>query len=533
MNSSDVLAALPADLQPPKPQAPRRKTTAVAAERAEPEFEFSRAPDGNDYPLEWVEMPVTDPDDDTSGQQASGTAPCSDLANAERLADAHGADIRYVGTWGKWKTWDGTRWRDDDTGELMRRASDVARKTHVQAKNAYEKRGDDAAKAFLAFAKKSQDAAKLTAAIKVTSSLPSIAIHHADLDRDPWLLNARNGTIDLRTGELRAHRREDLLSKMIGCPYDARARCPIWDAFLLRVMGGDRELVQYLQRLIGYALTGETSDHVLAFFFGGGANGKTTFLQIIREMMGDYAIPAPRGLLFAGGNRHPTELAALHGARFVVCAEVAQGAAFDEALVKDLTGGDAISARRMNEDFWHFTPTHKLFLAGNHRPVVRGDDDGIWRRVKLIPWTVTIPKEDRDATLRDRLRAELTGILRWAVEGCRTWLEHGLGEPSAVTKATSGYRAESDYLGQFLNERCRFAPGASVPCKDLREAYEEWCKELGALPVGARTIGDRLRKNSVTKGGMRSKFDSTRFVDAWRGIRFATEAERNLVGSVG
>jgi putative DNA primase/helicase len=240
--------------------------------------------------------------------------------------------------------------------------------------------------------------------------------------------------------------------------------------------------------------------------------------------MGDYATPAPRGLLFRSrGERHPTELASLHGRRFVTCSEIEDGQAFDEALTKDLTGGDPIECRRMREDFWLYWPTHKLWIAGNHKPFVMGDDEGIWRRMRLVPWTVMIPEGERDPELGAKLRAELPGILNRAIKGCLEWRSSGLESPAAVVAATRAYRTESDALGEFLRVYCAFQPGERVARKALRLVYETWCQESGSEPLGARRFAARLRERGVTDACVRTQ-DGPR--DGWEGVRFSTDAER-------
>ncbi|MBL8610222.1 MAG: hypothetical protein JNL38_22995, partial [Myxococcales bacterium] len=351
------------------------------------------------------------------------------------------------------------------------------------------------------------------------------------LDADPWLLNVANGTIDLRTGVLRPHDPRDLLTKLADVAYDPAAKCPMWDRFLDRVMGGSVELVDYLARMVGYSLTGVIREHVLAFLFGGGANGKSTFLRVLHALLGDHAARASRGLLFASrGERHPTELTILHGARVATCAEIQAGDYFDEALVKDLTGGDLIAARRMREDFWTFAPTHKLWLAGNHKPRVRGDDEGIWRRIRLVPWTVTIPTEERDPELVDKLLAELPGILAWAVRGCLAWQRSGLGDPPEVTRATANYREEADPLREFCDGWLVFGPDERAARKHIRAAYEEYCRDDGAEPLGARRFADGLRRRGVTDTSVRA---GMKVLDGWRGVRLATDVEREAVGCRG
>ncbi len=350
---------------------------------------------------------------------------CTDMRNAERLVELHGNDLRFVGAWSRWIAWDGKCWKLDDTGAAMRAATATSRRlveealaelavanqvfaAAPQSEAAATSRKD--AERVLGWCIGSQNERRFAAMLTLARSIFTLSIRHDALDADPQLLNVLNGTLDLRTGNLRPHRRADLITKVAPVVYDAAAECPVWTQFIARAMGGDAELVGYLQRMLGYSLTGLTREHALGFFFGGGANGKSTCLSTIHAILGDYAAPAPRGLLFrAKGERHPTELASLFGRRFVTCAEIESGQAFDEAFVKDLTGGDVLSARRMREDFWSFAPTHKLFIAGNHKPIVRGDDDGthnhfvLDRGGKVFKQSAPIIKLPKGATEDDHL----------------------------------------------------------------------------------------------------------------------------------
>lgn len=472
----------------------------------------------------------------------------TDLGNSERFVREHAARLRFVGSWKAWLTWNGACWNLDEVGGADALAKTTARAmladagaAHIAALAALENAdGDfdleDAAKdrrkraqTDLDWALKTHDSSRLDAMVKLSRSAAELAVTHKDLDADPWALNVTNGTIDLRSGKLRPHAPSDLLTKLAPVKYDPAATCPRWDAFVSQTMGGDTDLVDFLRRMVGYALTGVIREHVLGFLFGGGANGKSTFLSTMHAMLGDYAVRAPRGLLFRSrGERHETELTTLFGARFVSCSEVDEGAVFDEALVKDLSGGDPITARRMRENHWTFTPSHKLFLAGNHKPRVRGADEGIWRRIRLVPWTVTIPAAERDPELPEKLRAELPGILAWAVRGCAEWQRAGLGEPIAVTEATSSYREESDPLREFFELHCIFGPPETVARKQIRFAYEEYCKDNGAEPLGAKRFAEGLRHRGVTDTSVRH---GGKVLDAWRGVRLATDSERDkLVG---
>ncbi len=484
----------------------------------------------------------------------------TDVGNSERFVRDHAGQIRYVTSWGRWLTWDSNRWvldhnvgpehRGKQTAKLMleealekvrlAKGGDAAGdgsgmvkvKNTPEAKRKREQRNKakDDAKAAVGWALRTHGSSTIKAMIGLARSAPQISTVHTKLDADPWLLNVANGTLNLRTGELHPHRPEDLITKLAPVTYDPKAKCPAWDKFLDRAMGSNAELISYLQRMVGYALTGTVREHVLGFFFGGGANGKSTFLGIIQEMLGDYAVQAPRGLLFTSKTpQHETQFTTLFGARFAVCPEIDDGAAFDEALVKDLTGGDDITARRMREDHWTFSPTHKLFLAGNHKPRVRGTDEGIWRRIRMIPWTVTIPREDRDPELKEKLRAELPGILAWAVRGCLEWQATGLGDPAAVLEATAGYREQSDPLKEFFDLHCVFDPKACVARAILRTEYKTYCEENGAEPLGAKRFAEALHARGVAGGKARIR-DGSKIRDAWRGVRLMTEAERTGVG---
>lgn len=457
------------------------------------------------------------------------TADLTDVYNAEKLLELHGTDLRWVGTWGKGLAWDGRRWTQDNEGHWPRAAVKTSRVIVAEAIAAVARDvaiGGDARvqRKQLAEAITSQRSARITAMQQVARSHVNIILHHDRLDADPDLLCVQNGTIDLRTGRLRDSRREDLGTRVCPVAYDPEAKCPTWDAFLLRSMGGDQGLVDYLHRLIGYSMTGGVGEHVLIFLYGKGANGKSTFLSTIHALLGDYATPAPRGLLFQSrGERHPTELATLYGRRFVTCSEIEDGQVFDEALTKDLTGGDPIECRRMREDFWTYCPTHKLWIAGNHKPFVKGDDEGIWRRMRLIPWTIMIPEAERDTSLPEKLRAELPGILARAVQGCIDWRKNGLESPEAVLAATKAYRAESDAVGEFLRVYCVFEPHAKIARKALRESYESWCKDAGSEPLGARRFASRLRDRGVSDTGVATPSGPR---DGWAGVRLASDAER-------
>jgi putative DNA primase/helicase len=338
----------------------------------------------------------------------------------------------------------------------------------------------------------------------MVKSEPGVPVAPAELDRDPFLLNVLNGTLDLRTGRLHDHDRADRITKLAPVEYDADATCPRWLAFLGRILDGNADLMTYLQRVVGYALTGDVGEQCLFFLYGTGANGKTTYLTAIKDMLGDYGNQSPAELLIAKTHEsHPTERADLCGKRFVCTIETDQGKRMAESLLKQLTGGDSIKARRLYQDLFEFKPTWKLFLAANHKPVVRGTDHAIWRRIKLIPFTVTISEAEKDKDLPAKLTAEWPGILAWAVRGCLDWQKYGLGEPDEVRAATDAYRAEQDTIAGFISECLFVHPSAKAKASTLFEEYVKWS-------------GDRVM--TQTEFGKRFEeqgFERKRFASGW------------------
>lgn len=478
----------------------------------------------------------------------------TDAANADAVALACPRSMRYVAEWEVWIAWDGKRWhlpggkagaRDAVLSVIVRtarvryaatlvalrelEAAGALLLTQGAAPEALEAnaRAVKSQNRLLMWLEQSQNVGRVNACEALLRGMLGVAC--ADLDAKPWLLNCANGTVNLRTGELEPHDREDMLTQLTPIEYDLDAKADTWKAFLLTAMGGDGLLVAYLQRLLGYTLTGTTQEHLLVFHYGAtGSNGKSTFLATIRALLGEYACSAPRGLLFeprSGAEPHPTELARLHGRRLATCAEVPEGVELAEAKIKDLTGGDTLAVRRMNENFWDLVPTHTLHCAGNHKPVVRGTDGGIWRRIKLVPWVVTIAADQQDKKLGEKLRAELPGILTWAVIGCLDWQRSGLCEPEPVTNAGAEYRSESDALAAFLSAQCVFEPTARESCKAIRKAYEEWCEDLGHRPLGARGLWRRCRELGARSLTVRHE---GRAVDGLAGLRLRTEREHAL-----
>jgi putative DNA primase/helicase len=396
----------------------------------------------------------------------------TDLGNAKRLVAHYGEAVRYVPPWKKWLIWQGQRWCIDQTGDIHRAAKWTVKRIYAEAAAADT---SDESRALANHAKNSEAASRIAAMIEVAKTEPDIPVMPDQLDTDPYLLNVQNGTLDLRTGELRPHQREDLITKLMPVEYDSEAQCPLFMEFLARISNGDQELQDFIQRAFGYSLTGDTSEQVLFIPYGTGANGKTTLLNVIQDLLGDYALQTPTDTFVRRRERSATnDLARLRGSRFVVATEVDQDGKLDEVMVKQVTGGDTISARMLYREFFDFRPECKIFLVTNHKPLIRGSDEGIWRRVLVIPFEVRIPEEERDKHLPKKLRQEFPGILAWAVRGCLDWQKNGLEPPGRVTSSTEEYRAEMDWMSAFLKECCVRKETANTKASELHAALIKW-----------------------------------------------------------
>ncbi len=413
----------------------------------------------------------------------------SEEALALRFSRRYAGDLRYVSRWGHWMRWDGTRWVEDDTLHVFDLARGICRAASSEC-------GD------------TERAAATRLASKVTSAaverLSEADRRHAattsQWDTDPWLLNTPAGTVDLRTGEIHQHRHEDYITKItvVGPGGD----CPQWSKFLDRITGGDRDLQSFLQRMIGYALTGSTREHALFFLYGPGSNGKSVFLSTISSLLADYAKTAPVSSFTASTTeQHPTDLAGLRGARFVPAIETEDGAGWAESKLKSVTGGDKIAVRFMRCNFFEFQPEFKLFIAGNHKPGLRSVDEAIRRRLHLVPFTVTIPEHERDRSLGEKMRAEYPGILAWSIQGCLAWQQDGLNPPLAVRNATADYLAAEDTIGRWLEERCVTDQGGWTAAATLFANYQGWCKQTGEREGSMKRFTQQLE----TRGFKRAR----------------------------
>ncbi len=411
----------------------------------------------------------------------------ADESLALRFTGQHEHDLRYVHLGGRWLRWDGRRWRTDETLETFDLARAIARAASAEI---VESKGPPKVASSVA-------SAKTVAAIERLARADRChATRTDDWDADPWLLNTPGGTVDVRTGRLRPHAREDLITKIAAVA--PGGECPLWRDFLDRVFRSDQELIAFARRMLGYSLTGSIRDHALFFLYGTGANGKGVFLNTWHKIMGDYSCIASMETFVASKTeRHPTDLAMLRGARAVIAQETEEGQRWAESRIKALTGGDAISARFMRQDFFTFEPAFKLMIAGNHKPSLRNVDEAVRRRFNLVPFTVTIPKAERDPNLPKKLEAEWPGILAWAIEGCLEWQRIGLAPPPAVLDATEGYLADEDAIGRFLDERCE--TGDMLVIKEVKElfaSWRDWCNATGEYAGSTK----RFSQNLETRG---------------------------------
>lgn len=432
------------------------------------------------------------------------------IGNGERFVSMHGQDARYCYKLKEWYVWDTTRWavrRDRVEGMAKLAACSIEDEMHAVCGQ-----GDGAnaelRKKYGRHLRSTSTKRGLDEILYIARSEPGMSIDVGKLDGDPMLFNCKNGTIDLKTGTMRKHARSDMLTKISPVRYDPDAPCPRWLAFLDRVFGSDQELIGYMQRAAGYALTGDTSEQCLFFMHGLGCNGKSVFASVLLHVLGDYGQRAPAEIIMrqerSSASSPSPYIARLRGVRLAVTSELEDQQRFGEAKVKDLTGGDKIVGRALHKDPIEFDPTHKLLLYGNHKPSISGTDHGIWRRIRLIPFEVTIPESERDPHLIDALKAEASGILAWLVEGCTRWQRDGLGIPNAVSQATNTFRGESDQVGKFIEECCVKACGVSIPKGELHTAFASWCTASGEPYLSSKAFSMRLKSTGFGEARSRT-----------------------------
>ncbi|MDO8864133.1 phage/plasmid primase, P4 family [Haliea sp. E1-2-M8] len=417
-------------------------------------------------------------------------------------------DARYVHAVGKWFLFDGSRWvRDDKLGHMTAIREYLRAVADGLERWAEEHAGTDAGRRQAATFIRSLKQAPTVNAVETMARSNADLVATMDLfDADPLLLGTPGGTVDLRTGKLVKARRDHWLTKQTAVtPASPGAAAPLWGRFLNRVFNGDQELIDFLQRAAGYALTGHTREHKLLFLYGTGRNGKSVFLNTLFDVMADYSKrAAAQTFLDSHSERHPTDLAGLHGARLVAGSELPPGKVWNESVIKDLTGGDVITARFMRQDFFDYQPQFTLFIAGNHQPAFRGIDEAIRARVVLVPFTVTIPADERDPELPQKLQEEWPAILRWMVDGAVAWQRQGLAVPDSVKAASLEYLDSEDTLGEFVADNLITAPGCGVTHAAMYKRFTEWQRASGLSNVWSKIAMTKALKErglQAARGG--------------------------------
>ncbi len=438
-----------------------------------------------------------------------GPTALTDLGNCERFARDHGGTVKYVHRWNKWLWWNGRYWEADNNGEIDRLGKQTAMRIYAEAADFTDKKE---AQAVARWAHSSQSRHRLSAMLELAKSELPIPLDHETLDSDPWSLNCENGTVDLQTGKLHKHRPEDFQSMTTGVDYPTTDKpVKLWLRFLSEIFEDNQELIGFVQRFCGVALIGKVYEHILAIAIGSGDNGKSVTTETWCNVLGDYALSAQQGLITTETRGVNSQgLSKLFRKRLVIVSETNDGARLNEGLVKRITGGDRICDRNLYENFWEFDPTHTLLMVTNHRPVVKGTDHGIWRRIRLIPFNAKIPVQKQDKKLTEKLRDEYPAILRWMVQGCLEYQKSGLQEPEEVLLATSEYRGQEDTLGTFIDDCCMVNSRYQIKAGSLYSAYRNWADTAGEKAETQRTFGqsmtergfDRKRNNGLWYQGL-------------------------------
>lgn len=440
------------------------------------------------------------PEDDSLATELAKLG-CTDTDNAQRFATRAGAEFTHCPERG-WLAWDGNRWQSDTAQQRVLAAMQVSRQipheiAHLTDKTDQEQRAGHA--------KQSESKAAIDRMLALAAPMMTVSV--TKLDADPWMLNVMNGTIDLRTGRLLPHDSRDMITKLAPVKYDPAAKAPQFTAFMNHVLDGNNDLYRYLQRVVGYTLTGRTTEQVFFYVKGAENNGKSTLINSIRDMLGDYGIHTSTQTLMVKDydNNIPNDLARLAGARMVTAIEATPGRQLDEARIKAMTGGDPLTARFMRAEWFQFVPTFKLFFVANDDPRVRSTDNAMWRRIRVIPFDVVIPATLRDPNLPDKLKAEYPGILAWAVRGCLLWQRFGLGTPDVVMAATTSYRKRADHVVRFIRECIIQEERAETASSTVYQAYRTWCDANHERPLSTaqlkRELEDRGYQHLRTKAG--------------------------------
>lgn len=440
----------------------------------------------------------------------------TDTENAELVAE--NKNLLFCHPWNTWMHCNGETmlWEKDRSGIVVNYASQhIPKVWYARAAACNDKQERQK---IAAWARACESAARIKSMLELAKA--KVPVVPVQFDQNKWLIKFLNMTFDLKEFKPIPHQREHLITKIMPVRYNPLARCDRWIAFLNEIFENNQDKITFLQRAVGSALTGITTDQAVFILYGTGANGKSTFITILLQLFGDYGLQTPaETFLLSGRGNLSNDIARLKGARFISAVEAGEGRRLDETLIKRLSGGDKITARFLHQEFFEFEIEGKIFLATNHRPVIKEADHGIWRRIRLIPFNVTFKEENQDKNLLDKLREELPGILNWTIEGCRNWQENGLGTPDEIQKATLNYQNEQDTVGQFIEDCTSKNPLAKIKVGYLYQAYLNWCKEFGEKDLSQRAFSQRLVERGIEKS------ERTRDGFFWRGIRLNEELE--------
>lgn len=442
-------------------------------------------------------------DGKVGAEQPKKSYDMTDTGNAHRMYDRFGHIIRYSYNRKKWYYWDGKAWRLDDSGEIKKLADVICEDIKREA---FQEQDEKTQADMLKWASKTASSRGKEAMIKECQHLPGVPASPDDFDSYAEYINCQNGIVNLRTGELLPHDSNFLMSKVCHSDYDVEGKKPkMWLKFLNDVTAGNKALQKYIQKSVGYSLTGSNREQCAYFLYGMGNNGKSTFLDTIADLLGGYASNAqPETIMMRkwGDGGALSDIARLKSARFVTSEEATEGVRLNEGLLKQLTGGSKITCRFLYGDEFEYTPEFKIWIATNHKPVIRGTDVGIWRRIKLIPFEVNISAEKVDKNLKYKLRKEFPQILRWAVDGCRMWMTEGIEEPECVLEAVKEYKQEMDLLAGFI-EQCiviDYTCGERVNASDLFKVYIQWAKDNNEYEMSSKKFFSEISKKLPEKG---------------------------------
>jgi len=423
----------------------------------------------------------------------------TDAGNADRLLRMHGGQLRYVTEYGKWIVWNKHRWVFDEANGVIFLA-ELSIKNIIQ--EAQQISDEDTRRKLINHSLKSESKRSIEAMEFLARSKAGIPVRQSELDSNPILLGVKNGVLDLATGLLRDDSAQsELITKQATVEYDQSAVCPKWLAFIDQITGGDEGYAKYIQRAVGYSLTGKTDEQILFFLYGVGANGKSTFVNTVLKLLGDYSQQSASSTFMAKQRGSiNNDIARLRGSRFVATTETEEGSRFDESQLKLLTGGDTVTCRFLHKEHFEFEPAFKLWISGNHKPYIKGSDEGIWRRIKLLPFEHCVAPEAQDKSLPTKLVSEMSGILNWAIEGCLEWQREGLGSCSIVDSATVSYRSDMDIIQNWVDECCKADKSAKERAGVLYNSYRQWALENGEWQMSARQFSRKLIERGVSKG---------------------------------